>query len=237
MKIAKIVCVLLLVFMLPLIVIGQQKRLSFDVGTAMNFRLLNHQTNNDDYSLDLNTVNDRYIALSYIQNKLTIGLTGTRTSYFRKTWSMNYCGCEGSTPLEQTTTIGGLITYTPNIGSRVVFPYAGLALERILVSSTGSIGTGNPFPFPYINPDKRFMAIIRNRIGHRVAMVVGTAIRFKPRTSFIVSAQYGRWISEDPFIEYDIRYYSDDFAYEDIVIESGDQIRVAIGFRFDILSK
>lgn len=230
-------CILVAYCSTPLDAYGQYKRLSFDVGTAMNYRLLNNLSQNDDYSLDLNAVNDRYIGLSYVQNNLTLGLTGTRTSFYRKYWSMRYCGCEGSTILTKTTTIGGLITYSPNIGSSFFLPYAGLTFDRVLVASTGKIGTGSPFPFPYLNPDKRFMAVIGNRIGHRIGMVVGTEVRFRSKTSFIIRAQYSRWVSKSPFIEYDIRYFSDDFAYDEIVIESGDQIRLAIGFRFDILAK
>lgn len=229
--------VLLPLLTMTIIGYGQNKRLSFEVGTAMNFRLPNFQSNIDDYTIDLNAVNDRYFALSYSQFNLTVGLTGSRTSFYRVKWAMDYCACNSSNILTKASTIGGQLTYSPNLGTKTILPYAGLAYDRITVDFTGSIGRGSPFPFPDSNPDVQFMSNMVDNAGHRVSMVVGTDIKIKPRIAFTIRGQYGKWVSNAPFIEYDIKYYSDDFAYEEIATESGDQIRVAIGFRFDIMSK
>lgn len=226
------ICIIVLVFIVPFESLAQEN-IYIEAGTAVSFQNYKADKIVGDFSYHSSPILSGYLNVGFRIKRLEIRLLAERQDWSRFSWEMEQCGCSNSYEVNRSARFGGAIYYFPEFGSRRFEPYGGLAVEKVALFRHGVIGSGHPFLFPTRENDYKVEASLPED-GGSAAIVFGVYYNLGKKFSVVLQGKYTAWLGAEPFEDWDIRFYSSNYAYDMRLLDTGRTFSLSTGIRLNV---
>lgn len=217
---------------------AQTPKIFIEAGKGINFHTKYHYSEpNDDVQLKTSPVQMSFLNISARINNLEVRLIAEQQALQHYTYHFKHSGLKnisrGFNPqyIRRSYRLGIGVLYFLNISNEKLEPYGGLSFERVLFGGPGAGGIGHPFIFPYGNPDHNIYPYMQES-GFSATAMLGSYYNFSPRFAVMLQSRLTNWIGKDSFVDYEVKYYSDELSYEITISDIGRMLIFTAGLRF-----
>lgn len=192
---------------------------------------------NDDFTYSTFPITYGALQLEFRYKKLGILLGAEMEGWSRFEWNMESCQCSNSyVDINRANRVRFGLVYYPEMGLNRWDIYGGFSFEKYNYYYGGTVGSGHPIQFPISENDYRVMAQL-NGGGNSASFLVGGLHHFSPKFSLGLHVRYSAWLGDEPITDWDIRYYSSDFAYDMRLRDTGRIWYLSAGLRYRLNGK